>query len=414
MTRKSILWAILVLIISAVFIFYKFNQIPADLTRDEVEFTRLALSLNAQSYTPYSPLATGHTTLYYYLILASFKLFGLTSSALRFPAALFGVLCPVIFYFVMGKSFPKKKLILPLSFLLAILLVSQRWYFSFARFSFEVTFLLFLELISVWFLMAYWKSKNWKYALGSGIFAGLAYNSYLAGRVFFILPLLFILYEAYKKRAWRSLAAYIIPLIILTAPLNLYLSQHKDIRIHQQSYFSNTELSMGEKLEFLGQNIVATPLMFFMPGKGDVTGLHNYPLKPALNPIMSLLFISGMIISVVRRNKYSVLFFIWLVISMGPTLLTYPWENPNMLRTFTALPAVIYFSGVTLWYLYEKINHQNWKRYFPLAVMLFLAISIFFELRTYYVFQTQVFQEAFEVKDQLRGVEQKYLDYLNQ
>ena len=262
--------------------------------------------------------------------------------------------------------------------------------------------------------MAYWKSKNWKYALGSGIFAGLAYNSYLAGRVFFILPLLFILYEAYKKRAWRSLAAYIIPLIILTAPLNLYLSQHKDIRIHQQSYFSNTELSMGEKLEFLGQNIVATPLMFFMPGKGDVTGLHNYPLKPALNPIMSLLFISGMIISVVRRNKYSVLFFIWLVISMGPTLLTYPWENPNMLRTFTALPAVIYFSGVTLWYLYEKINHQNWKRYFPLAVMLFLAISIFFELRTYYVFQTQVFQEAFEVKDQLRGVEQKYLDYLNQ
>ena len=115
MTRKSILWAILVLIISAVFIFYKFNQIPADLTRDEVEFTRLALSLNAQSYTPYSPLATGHTTLYYYLILASFKLFGLTSFALRFPGIIWSSLSGN-FLLCHGKEFPEKEANSPFEF----------------------------------------------------------------------------------------------------------------------------------------------------------------------------------------------------------------------------------------------------------------------------------------------------------
>src|SRR3990167_11207344 len=158
MDKKSILWAIVVLIISVVIVFYKFNQIPADLTRDEVEFTRLALSLSGEPYAPYSPLATGHSTLYFYLILASFKLFGVTSFALRLPSAIFGVLAPIVFYAIIKQIFSKKfsffkfQISISIALLLTLLLVTQRWYFNFARFSFEPTFLVFLELTALYFL----------------------------------------------------------------------------------------------------------------------------------------------------------------------------------------------------------------------------------------------------------------------
>ncbi|OGK16655.1 hypothetical protein A3H80_00140 [Candidatus Roizmanbacteria bacterium RIFCSPLOWO2_02_FULL_37_19] len=453
MDKKSILWAIVVLIISVVIIFYKFNQIPADLTRDEVEFTRLALSLSGEPYAPYSPLATGHSTLYFYLILASFKLFGVTSFALRLPSALFGILSPVVFYAIIKQIFPKKFSILsanwrthisiPLALLLVFLLVTQRWYFNFARFSFEVTFLLFLELVSLWFLLIYFKSKNYKYALGSGVFAGLAYNSYIVGRLFFVLPLIFFIYEILnrgssdligvqddkkKKRLhlliFKGLLAFLLPFILLTSPLNLYLTQNKDIRIHQQSYFNNTELNFQTKMQFLGQNLASIPLMLFVPDKGDVTGLHNYPYKPALNPIIGVLFLSGLCISISRffqhrgleirtRKRYIAFFFVWFMFSLIPTILTYPWENPNMLRTYTSLVPIIFFSGITIDYAYQLVQRKKLSTYFGIILIGLVCVSAWYELRTYYVFQTEVFKEAFEIKDQLRGVEAEYIRKLD-
>lgn len=45
MVRKSILWVIILSLISIFIVFFKFNQIPQHLDFDEVEFARLALSL---------------------------------------------------------------------------------------------------------------------------------------------------------------------------------------------------------------------------------------------------------------------------------------------------------------------------------------------------------------------------------
>src|SRR3990167_7085285 len=98
--KKITIELFILLFISVFVIFFQFNQIPKKLSWDEVEFTRLALSLDGKSYTPYSELATGHSTLYFYIILASFKIFGLNNFALRFPSALFGVINVLIFYFI--------------------------------------------------------------------------------------------------------------------------------------------------------------------------------------------------------------------------------------------------------------------------------------------------------------------------
>ncbi len=415
-TKYNIFPVVLLLgALGAFIIFFRFTLIPKTLTFDEIEFAKLALSLDKQPYIPYSPLATGHSTLYFYILLFSLKLFGITSFGLRLPSALFGVAGVVTLFFVLRKVaqkmdiFHSQFLDVFLPMIGTFILATSRWYFNFARFGFEATFLLLLELTSLLFFLHYGEHRQKKWLILAGIFAGLAYNSYQPGRLFFIIPLvmlfLFILerkqhrldFSFFSKHTIASFLAFLVPFLIFITPLSLYLSQHKDVRLTQLMYPTNNEMSVGEKFQFFGRNVASTSLMFSV--KGDVNGRHNYPNKAALNPIMSILFFSGLILAFLNlRNKMNQLFLMYFFIAVAPTLLTYPWENPNMLRTMTCLPAVIYFSVYTLAKAYQLLETKYHFRYKVLVVGIFILIcaSALYEVRTYFLFQAPVFREAFE------------------
>jgi hypothetical protein len=259
------------------------------------------------------------------------------------------------------------------------------------------------------FFLHYEDHRQKKWLIPSGIFAGLAYNSYQPGRLFFIIPLtllfFFILerkqnrldFSFFSKKTIITFLTFLVPFILFITPLSLYLSQNKDVRLSQLMYPTNTEMNLGEKIQFFGKNIVSTTLMFSI--KGDVNGRHNYPNKAALNPHISLLFVSGLLLSFWQiKNKMNQLFLLYFFIALFPTLLTYPWENPNMLRTITCLPALVYFSFYALANIYifiEKKFHVPYK-VIVVGIFLYICISALYDLRTYYVFQAPVFKEAFE------------------
>jgi 4-amino-4-deoxy-L-arabinose transferase-like glycosyltransferase len=375
-------------------IFFKFNLVPKNITFDEVDFAKLALSLDGKPYTPYSNLATGHSTLYFYILLSSFKAFGVNNFALRFPAALFGVLGVIMFYLLMEKVFKKNHFIV---FLTALIFATSRWYFNFARFSFEATFLLFLELTSLYFLFKSDKpGLSW---IMSGAFAGLAFNSYTPGRFFFIIPLVYItsVYFRKRKELVKNILYLIVPFLIVITPLTTYLLTHQDNRVDKLFFWKNHEMTLGEKVSGTLSNIYTVSSMFVY--QGDMSGKHNYPGKPALNPLIGLLFIAGMILALRRfKDTNNKLFLAFLFISVLPSFMIYPWENPNMLRTFTAIPAVVYFVGLTLQQLFEK------KKYLMIAMALSFVLvmgSSIYELRTYFVYQAKVFPSAFETKPTL-------------
>lgn len=417
-TKYSVLIITLLLgILSFFIIFYRFTNIPKSLTFDEIEFAKLALSLEQHAYTPYSPLATGHSTLYFYVLLFSLKLFGVTSFALRLPSALFGLMTIILSFFILRKVVQKMDISHSHSPFLHIFLpvigtflfTTTRWYYNFARFGFEATFLLFLELSSLLFLLTYLDHKQKKWLIPSGIFAGLAYNSYQPGRLFFIIPLtllfLFILerkqhrldFSFFTKYTVTTFLTFLIPFLILITPLSLYLSQNKDVRLSQLMYPANTELTLNEKMQFFGRNVASTALMFSV--KGDVNGRHNYPNKAALNPLMSLLFIGGFVLALWNiKNKMNQLFLLYFFIALFPTLLTYPWENPNMLRTITCLPALIYFCTYAIAHIYMILEKKFHLYYKILVIGIFIGIiaSAIYDARTYFVFQAPVFTEAFE------------------
>ena len=94
------------------------------------------------------------------------------------------------------------------------------------------------------------------------------------------------------------------------------------------------------------------------------------------------------------------LYILYFSIAVFPTLFTYPWENPNMLRTFTCLPAIMYFSVSAIGWTYHLLETKYHLRYRTLIVGIFLivCISAMYDVRTYFVFQADVFREAFEAK----------------
>ncbi len=399
--RSDILFLAILILLSIGVIFYRFVDIPHYLHYDEVEFARLALSLKDKPYTPYSSLATGHSTLYFYILLFSFQVFNVTPFALRLPSAIFGVLCTVLFYFIMKLVFSKEKYKF-IPFIATFIFITLRWYFNFARFSFEATFLLFLEFCAIFAFFLYRENKKLKWIIVSGIFTGLAYNSYTAGRLFVALPLLFLILETpFKKllsvKGLKPLFLFLATFILFILPLTIYLSNNKDTRIDQLFFIMNHEMSIGEKAAGVWQNITGTLGMFHI--RGDVNGVHNYPNKPILNPILGILFVIGLLLSIVKWKEFYNKFLIgYFVLSIFPTILTYPWENPHMLRTFTAIPSLVYFVTLSIVYL---INLTKFKKNAVAVFSVLILLSAVYELRTYFYYHAPVLEEAFRMRKEL-------------
>lgn len=406
---KRFLFPLLIILLSAIIIFYRFPDLPKYLAFDEVEFAKLALSLNGKLYASYSSLATGHATFYFYVILLAFKLIGISQFALRLPSALSAIFSAVLFYVII-RRLTKHSFV---SFLSTCVLVTSRWFFGFARFSFEPTFLLFFELTSLYFLLRFTlpagkqfdKSKQSLWPLFfSGIFAGLAYNSYTPGRIFFLLPFFSLILFLYRKKRSRFITLktclyFLIPFIILIIPLQTYLLTHQDIRIYQLSFLQNNKLTVPQKITFLADNVSSTISMFVV--KGDPNGKHNYPYKPALNPILGLLAIAGLVIVIKNfKKKENILFLGYFILSLFPTILVYPWENPSMLRTYTSLPSIAFFAALPFTVILNQKKFFK-KKIFTFALIILIIVSSLYELRTYFIYQAKVFQHSFEVKQDL-------------
>jgi len=400
--KNNLVGIVLLLIISSLLIFYQFSQIPKYLAFDEVEFTKLALSLDGKPYTSYSLLATGHSTLYFYILLASLKIFGVNIFALRFPAAIFGILSVIMFYLIIKIVFQQF-----FPFLFTLIFLSSRWFLNFSRFAFEPTFLLFLELTSIYFLLRSIDTSKYWYLIFSGIFAGLVFNSYTPGRIFFLLPLFFLTLKTLQTLKLYKLTYFIIPFLITITPLTSYLSTHKETRINQQFFLRNSEMIINEKANGLWHNISSTALMFFT--KGDMNGRHNYPGKPALNPVLGILFVAGLIVSIKNiKNFYNQFFLSYFFLSLFPALMTYHWENPNMLRTFTVIPSVVYFVGQGIIVIARsettkqslkllRLPRSLWSLAMTVVIVFLILLSSLYELRTYFKYQAKVFQDSFEI-----------------
>ena len=392
------IYIVTLLLLAILIIFGQFNQIPANIDRDEVAFIRLSKSLTDKPYVMHSPLETGHSTLYFYILAGSFRLFGDNLLALRLPAAIFGVINGLLIYLIFSYLFKKD-----LGFILVLVFITLRWQFNFARFSYEATFLLFLELISLYCLVITIKTRTKLSALLTGVFAGFAFHSYTPGRIFFIIPLIVLFLDKKNRGLIRY---YLLGSMALIIPLVLNLLQHPESRIASEFLFGSNNLDLIGKIIAFFENFIKNIGMLFI--NGDMNGRHNYPGKPALNPILSVMFLIGILFAIKdKKNIFNRIFLIYFVCSLLPTLFTLPSGNPNMLRTYTMIPSVVYFVGITLSVIARTPLRGGRSNLVKLILLMAILSSSLYELRTYFKFQKEVTRYSFEVRKNFDWLKQR-------
>lgn len=373
-----LLYSIIAGLVSFGTIFYKFPFIPHNISFDEFEFAKLALSL-AQHPVIYSPLATGHATPYFYVILASFKLFGISTFSLRFPSAIFGFFSVLLLFKLFRRFYS-----LHASVLGTLIFATSRWVFEFSRFSFEGSYLLFWELTTILLILKYTDSQKLRYFIFSVLACVLTFYSYLPGRIFFLLPTGILLWNQKTRKLGF---VFILLFLLSTIPL-LLITSTIESRVSSLSYLLNNTIAVQTKITFFIDNVVKIVGMFTF--SGDLNGRHNFPGKPALNPFLAVIFVVGFILAMIKRD-YKI-FYWWLLISILPSLFVYPIENPHFLRTYTATVAVGFFCTFTI---DNMLKLKKTFVTFGLLIIIFLSCS--YEIRTYFKYQSKVFKQAFEV-----------------
>ncbi len=227
--------------------FYKLGDAPAGLYVDEA----------GQGYSAYSIVKTGKdefgkafpiifrsltdfkTPVYIYLIAPLIPIFGLSAFTVRFPSFIFSILTIPVLFFLIKELFPKNKLALVTSLLLAI----SPWHILFGRTNFECNVALFFFLSGV--LSFYISLKKPKMLLLSALMFAIAIPAYHSQRI--ITPLvMLILFIRFRKiifdKAHRIylIVGLIIGAIILAPTLSVALTPGFMARATGLNIFSHT------------------------------------------------------------------------------------------------------------------------------------------------------------------------------
>jgi len=124
---------------------------------------------------------------------------------------------------------------------------------------------------------------------------------------------------------------------------------------------------------------------------------------------LGILFVAGLIVSIKNiKNFYNQFFLSYFFLSLFPALMTYHWENPNMLRTFTVIPSVVYFVGQGIIVIARsettkqslkllRLPRSLWSLAMTVVIVFLILLSSLYELRTYFKYQAKVFQDSFEI-----------------
>src|SRR3989344_1097265 len=217
MTKLQKIIFVLIIVLAIFLRFYRLNINPPSLYWDETAF----------GYDAYSILKTGrdhHGQFmplffesfqdwklhgYFYLLVPSIKLFGLTEFAVRFPSALLSLFTIIVLFFLVKELTKNINLALTSSFFLSI----SPWHIQFARGGFESSAgLFFVSLASFLFLRGLTKKKSLYFFASLVLFAFSVYT-YHAYRIF--TPLLILgLFLTSLKEIKKIFRIMIFPFIV--------------------------------------------------------------------------------------------------------------------------------------------------------------------------------------------------------
>jgi hypothetical protein len=220
-----------------------------------------------------------------------------------------------------------------------------------------------LLAIFAWF----WPRRPWL----AGLFLGLSVYTYTGARAVFLIPALLFFYwlapgpwaDAPRQKLlnWRipqpSVSALIVLLVSLLVVLPLAITLWSDPTLQQrvqQLEGPLAALQQGDLRPILSTTLATVRAFSF---SGDPRWTYTLPGRPLFDPITSLFFYGGLLLSILRFRRSAYAFaLIWLVAGLIPSAVT-P-QAPSTIRIIGAMPVVYLMPALAVTWLWQQIENR--------------------------------------------------------
>jgi hypothetical protein len=363
-------WLLLILLMAVFLRLYSITNAPPGLTHDEADHGITAWEIVNGMRGVYFTIGYGREPLYDYATAGLMTLIGPTYLAGRITAVYFSLIMiagmaawvrrafdaptalltaaglAVGFWPVMAGRQMLRSIALPALFVLALLL----WWWGVQRLETRDrrpetrrSALSTLHSPLSQFILA-------------GILLGATFYTYIPSRILWVVFPALLAYAAWRqrpflRRAWWGTGIMLLVAALVGWPLFHYLMTHPavEVRIDELSV-PLTAVTQGDFRPLL-TNILASLRLFTLDG--DSTWRYNIPARPFLQPIMGVLFYSGLLLAAVRvwrgskrLARASVLALLWLLAGLSPVLVTGP--ELSMTQAIGMQPVLYLFPALAL------------------------------------------------------------------
>jgi 4-amino-4-deoxy-L-arabinose transferase-like glycosyltransferase len=352
-------WILLIVILWVAFLLREYRLLDFPLHGDEVDEGDIALDILHGHLALFYPQNEGNEPLYQAIMAPFFAVLGDSVIANRFPSTLWSTLFVALMYTYTRILFRNRRAGLMAAGLTAILW----WPTVFGRLGLREISQAVMMIPSLIGLVIASRDPSdrraWRAAIIGGIFAGLTSYTFLSGRGFSAVIVLFLIYlaifqrEQLRKR-WRPLAVYTALTIGITIPLLAYLHLHPELDFHVQDLGTRNWFAQGS-IDALIRNVQATLGMFTIAG--DINWVRNIPGRPVFPGVEGWLFYLGIALCVWRwRKPEFVLQLIVIATFLMPNILTE--DPPRWTRSIGILPGLMVVPILPIDWAWSRITQS--------------------------------------------------------
>lgn len=360
--KNEIILFLVILFIAVLFRFVLIDSIPAACFSDEAENGIIARSLmNTSSFEgEFLPVYfTGNIhnpTAFLYIMAAVFKVIGVGPTQIRITAAIIGVIAVPAFYFLL------RCLLGPFAALIgAFLLAVMRWHVNFSRIGFHCILSVTVLILVLYFVVRAYRERKWFDFILAGFTTALSQYTYTAARLILVWIFILCIYFAFKdpdfyRNNWKKITATLIILLITYMPLGIYSVKYPYKFFLRQGQVFLLDRSNAGKITSNGKNMAyvfgetCAKTFGVFNVHGDNNGRHNLPGQPMLDFFTGIAALIGFGCVLCRFFVPEYFIFIsYFVVFLAAGLFSI--EAPQVLRTVTVIPAVLFFAAV----FYKKL-----------------------------------------------------------
>ena len=337
-----------VIIAGALMRLFKLGDHPYGLYQDEAINGLDALRVLGGEYPLYFEANNGREPLFTYLVAGTIGLFGRTPLGIRAAASILGILTLPAIY-LLGQRWANRRV----GLLSAAILAAMLWHVHLSRIGFRAVALPLFSALALGWGAHSLKTRSRGAAIGAGVAYGLSFYTYLPARftpaaLAAMLVYGLIWHRDWLRERWRLLVWIGVVALVTIIPLIDVAVMQPDIvfrRSGQVAIWSET-IHQGDPVGTALRSGLSALGMFTW--RGDGIWRHNVPGRPVFDPLLSIAFITGAILSIARwRSRPALaLSLIWVAVMTLPTALAE--DAPHFLRGVGVLPVVVLLPALAL------------------------------------------------------------------